>query len=96
VSQPTADDKSAIAQAQRLATRVQQQVRELATQRERIQELEAQVQWYRRLVASVGVDPLEEVTTPAERNGSQDENSASEDGSAEMLRVIDRIRRWLP
>jgi primase-polymerase (primpol)-like protein len=96
VSHPAADDESAIAHAQRLATEVQQQERELAAQQERIHELEAQVRWYRRLVASVGVDSPEEVTPPAERNVSRNENSASEDGSAEMLRVTDRIRRWLP
>jgi primase-polymerase (primpol)-like protein len=96
VPQPVTNDERAIAHAQRLATKVQQQERELATQRERIHELEAQVQWYRRLVASVGVDSPEEVTTPAETNVARNENSASADGSAEMLRMTDRIRRWLP
>jgi primase-polymerase (primpol)-like protein len=96
VSQPSADDESAIAHAQRLATKVQQQECELAARQERIHELEAQVRWYRRLVASMDVDSSEEVTPPAERNVPRNENAASEDGSAETMRVTDRIRRWLP
>lgn len=98
--QPVTDDERAIAHAQRLATKVQQQKRELATQREQIRELEAQVQWYRRLVASLGVDSSEkEVVTPTETDVAQSENSDSDattaDEAADTPRVTDRIRRWL-
>jgi primase-polymerase (primpol)-like protein len=100
VSQPTADDESAIAHAQRLATKVQQQERELATQRERIHELEVQVQWYRGLVGSLGVDPPEqEAATPTEPDVGRSENSDSDATTAseseETPRVTDRLRRWL-
>jgi primase-polymerase (primpol)-like protein len=99
VSHPTADDESAIAHAQRLATEVQQQERELAAQQERVHELEAQVRWYRRLVASLGVDSSEEeVVTPTETDVVQSENPDSDattaDGAADTAGVTDRIRRW--
>jgi hypothetical protein len=95
-----ADDESAIAHAQRLATKVQHQERELATQRERIHELEAQVRWYRQLVASLGVDPQEEETVASEETGvSQGEKPPPSDtpknGTADTPGVTDWLRRWL-
>jgi primase-polymerase (primpol)-like protein len=100
VSQLAADGESAITHAQRLATRVQQQERQLATQRERIRELETQVQWYRQLVVSLGVDPREEeAATPAETDVAQSEYPGSDattvDQSEETPGVADRLRRWL-
>jgi primase-polymerase (primpol)-like protein len=100
VSQPSVDDESAIAHAQRLATEVQQQERELAARQERIHELEAQVQWYRQLVASLGVvSSEEEVVTPTATDVARSENLGSDattaDESAETPGVTDRIRRWL-
>jgi primase-polymerase (primpol)-like protein len=97
--QPTADDESAIAHAQRLATKVQQQERELATQRERIHELEVQVQCYQRLVGSLGVDPPEQETaTPTEPDVARSEHPGSDattaSESADTAGVTDRLRRW--
>jgi len=43
-------DTRAVADARRLATKVQQQERELETKRERIAELEQQLQWYRSIL----------------------------------------------
>jgi primase-polymerase (primpol)-like protein len=100
VSQPLADDESAVAHAQRLATEVQQQERELAAQQERIHELEAQVQWYHQLVASLGVvSSEEEVVTPTAtdvaRSGNPGSDATTADESGETPGVTDRIRRWL-
>jgi len=100
VSQPSVDDESAIAHAQRLATEVQQQERELAARQERIHELEAQVQWYRQLVASLGVvSSEEEVVAPTATDVARSENLGSDattaDESGETPGVTDRIRRWL-
>jgi hypothetical protein len=99
VPQPGEAAESAIAHAQRLAVKVQQQERELAIRRERIQELEVQIQWYRQLVVSLGVDSPEEVVTTNETDVAQDENPAP-DGttkheSAETPGVADRLRQWL-
>jgi primase-polymerase (primpol)-like protein len=44
----TAIDAQAIEDAKRLATKVEQQQRELQAQRDRIETLEAQIQWYRQ------------------------------------------------
>jgi primase-polymerase (primpol)-like protein len=101
VPQPEENDESAIAHAQRLATKVQQQERELAAQRERIHELEAQRQWYRRLIASLGIDPPEEeVATPEGTDVSRDKNPAPddtpEDGSGMALGMAGWLRRWIP
>jgi hypothetical protein len=100
VSQPSANDESAIAHAQRLATKVQQQERELAAQHERIHELEAQVRWYHQLVASLDVDsPEEEVVAPTATDVARSENSSSDattaDESGETPGVTSWLRRWL-
>jgi hypothetical protein len=100
VPQPEKGDESAIAHAQRLATEVQQQERELAAQQERIHELEAQVQWYRRLVASLGVDPRdEEMVAPTAsnvaRSGDHGSDATTADESEETPGMTGWLRRWL-
>lgn len=100
VPQPVADNESAIAHAQRLATKVQQQERQLAAQQERIHELEAQAQWYRQLVASLGVEPPEEemvapTATNVARSGDPGSDAKTADESGETIGVTDRLRRWL-
>ena len=100
VPQPVADNESAIAHAQRLATKVQQQERQLAAQQERIHGLEAQAQWYRQLVASLGVEPPEEemvapTATNVARSGDPGSDAKTADESGETIGVTDRLRRWL-
>lgn len=99
VPQSAANDESAVAHAQRLATKVQRQECELAVQRERIEEMEAQVWWYRRLLASLGVAPPEEAMVAPEETDivwgdNPDSDSTMADESEETFGVTDRLRRW--
>jgi primase-polymerase (primpol)-like protein len=100
VSQPLTDDESAVAHAQRLAAKIQQQERELVAQQERIHELETQVQWYRQFLGSLNVDPSEEesmtpTVTDVARSESAGSNATTADKTAGTPRVIERIRQWL-
>jgi hypothetical protein len=90
--------------AKRLATRVQEQQRELDEKQERIDELETQLRWYRTVLGVRG-DPTvsdeltgTELTTPetTELSGDAEADSHvfSKQIDDEEAGVADRLRRW--
>lgn len=81
-------DSQAVEDAQRLATKVQHQQRELQRQRERIEELETEIQQYRRILGIPSVSSTEDddgnVTASAARSQPTSDITGppSEDGTA--------------